>query len=47
MGTTGGDTDKLYSTMSESKVYVVISPQREKYICVIFSIQVSIHILYD
>ena len=30
MGTTGGDTDLLYKTVEDSKVYAVISPQMGK-----------------
>jgi 4-hydroxy-tetrahydrodipicolinate reductase len=30
MGTTGGDRDRLYKTVDDSKVYAVISPQMGK-----------------
>ena len=30
MGTTGGDRDRLYKTVEDSKVYAVISPQMGK-----------------
>ena len=30
MGTTGGDTEQLYKTVEDSKVYAVISPQMGK-----------------
>lgn len=30
MGTTGGDREKLYKTVVDSKVYAVISPQMGK-----------------
>lgn len=30
MGTTGGDREKLYKTVADSKVYAVISPQMGK-----------------
>ena len=30
MGTTGGDRERLYKTLKDSKVYAVISPQMGK-----------------